>query len=97
LSNSRDNSEEARELPEVVVVPPVFVHPSAQVHGSIIGPNVSIGAGCKVEHSIIQDSILEDDAQARGVILENSLVGRKAVLSRRPAEVNAGDSSVVTF
>ncbi|MBN1146129.1 MAG: NTP transferase domain-containing protein [Anaerolineales bacterium] len=97
LANSRDNSEEASKLSDVVVVPPVFVHPSAQVHGSIIGPNVSIGAGCVVEHSIIQDSILEDDAQARGVILENSLVGRRAVLSRRPAEVNAGDSTAVTF
>jgi len=97
LANSRDNSEEAREIPEVVIVPPVFVHPSARVHGSIIGPDVSIGAGCQVEHSIIQDSILEDHAQASGVILDHSLVGRRAVLRRRSAEVNVGDSTVVTF
>lgn len=97
LENSRDNSREATERPGVVIVPPVYIHPTAQVNGSIVGPHVSLGAGCRVENSIIQDSILEDEAQATGVILENSLVGRRAVLRRRAGVINAGDNTVVTF
>jgi glucose-1-phosphate thymidylyltransferase len=97
LENGRDNSHEAGQQDGVVIVPPVYIHPSARVHGSIIGPYVSISAGCKVEQSIIQDSVLEDEAQASGVILENSLVGRRAVLCRRPGVVNAGDNTTVTF
>lgn len=83
--------------PGVVVIPPVFIHPTAQVSESIIGPYVSLGSGCRVEHSIIRDSILEDEAKASGVILENSLVGRRAQLIRRAAIVNAGDNTEVTL
>ncbi len=95
LENGLDNSAEAAGRSGVVVIPPVFVHPSAEIQGSIIGPHVSLGAGCKVESSILRDSILEDDAQANGVILEGSLIGRKAQIQRRPSIVNAGDSTSV--
>ncbi len=95
LENGKDNSDEARQQDGVVVIPPVFIHPSAQVSNSIIGPNVSIGAGCVVEHSIIAESILEDEASTMNVILEASLVGRRAVLRRRTAIINAGDNTEV--
>jgi glucose-1-phosphate thymidylyltransferase len=97
LENGRDNSVEAAMRPGVVILPPVFIHPTAQVSGSIIGPNVSLGAGCQVQHSIIQDSILEDEAEASGVILDCSLVGRRAILRRRAGVINAGDNTEVTL
>jgi hypothetical protein len=40
---------------------------------------------------------LEDEAEATSVILETSLVGRRAVLRRRAGIVNAGDNTEVTF
>ena len=97
LQNGRDNSQAASQRPGVVIVPPVFVHPTAMVETSIIGPYVSVGTGCRVEHSIIQDSILEEEAETLGVILECSLVGRKALLRRRAATINAGDNTEVTL
>jgi hypothetical protein len=48
-----------------------------------------------VEHSIIRDSILEDGAQAKSIILESSLIGRKAQIERRAGIINAGDSTSV--
>jgi glucose-1-phosphate thymidylyltransferase len=97
LEHGVDNSAEVGARQGVVVIPPVFVHPSAEVYNSILGPHVSLGAGCKVENSIIRDSILEDEAQATGIILESSLIGRRAQLSRRAGVVNAGDNTTVTF
>jgi glucose-1-phosphate thymidylyltransferase len=97
LDHGRDNSVEVAKRPGVVVIPPVFVHPTAEVVHSIIGPHVSLGAGCRVESSILRDSILEDEAQATSVILESSLVGRKAHIQRRAGIVNAGDQTEVTL
>lgn len=97
LENGFDNTGDAHRRNGIVIVPPVFIHPTAQVEESIIGPYVSIGKGCKVTHSIIEDSILEDEAQATGVILEKSLVGRCAQLQRRAGIVNAGDNTSVTL
>lgn len=97
LENGHDNASQFEQKSNVVIIPPVYIHPTAQVRRSIIGPYVSIGAGCRVEQSIIKDSILEDDAQATGVILEDSLVGRRAQLNRRAGHINAGDNTVVTI
>jgi glucose-1-phosphate thymidylyltransferase len=97
LEHGQDNSAEAMKREGVVVIPPVFVHPTAQITGSIIGPNVSVDAGCRVVRSIIRDSILEEEAQITSVILESSLVGRRAVLRRRAGIVNAGDNTEVTL
>jgi glucose-1-phosphate thymidylyltransferase len=83
--------------PGVVIVPPVYIDASAEVSSSVIGPNVSIGAGCKVERSIIQNSILEDEAHASQVILEGSLVGRRADISRRAGVINAVDNTTVVL
>jgi len=97
LANGQDNSQEIELCQNVVVYPPVFVHPTARVEGSIIGPNVSIGADCQIRHSIISDSILEDEAQVDGIILQDSLIGRNAKLRRRAGMVNAGDNSEVVL
>jgi glucose-1-phosphate thymidylyltransferase len=95
LDHGRDNSAEVASQPGVVFVPPVFVHPSAVVENSIIGPHVSLNYGSCVKNSIIRDSILEDEAQASGVILESSLIGRKACIQRRAGMINAGDQTEV--
>ncbi|MCU0487428.1 MAG: sugar phosphate nucleotidyltransferase, partial [Anaerolineales bacterium] len=95
LEHGSDNSAQSASREGVVLIPPVFIHPSATIRESIIGPYVSLGAGCMVEQSIIRDSILEDEACVTRIILENSLVGRRAQLSRRAGVVNAGDNTEV--
>ncbi len=95
LSNGRNNSREAAGREGVVIIPPVFVHPSAEVEHSIIGPYVSVGAGCRVVTSILRDSILEDEAEVIDVILERSLIGRRARIQRRAGTINAGDQTLV--
>lgn len=97
LENGHSNSEDASRLASVVVNPPVYVHPTALVENSIIGPYASIGAGAHVQSSIIRDSILEDKAQVTDVILESSLIGRRSQIQRRAGIINAGDNTVVSL
>jgi glucose-1-phosphate thymidylyltransferase len=97
LENGSDNSDEAIRRPGVVVVPPVFIHPTAEVQHSVIGPHTSIGANCKVYSSIIRDSILAEAAEVSDAILENSLVGRRAQIKRRAGVINAGDQTALSF
>lgn len=97
LDHGLDNSQKASERCGVVIQPPVFIHPTAQINLSIIGPYVSLGAGCRVDRSILQDSILEDEAQVKQIILEKSLVGRRARITRRGGSINAGDNTEVAL
>jgi len=97
LENGADNSQEAMKRANVVIIPPVFIHPTAEVKYSVIGPHTSLAEGCKVQSSIIRDSILAEKAEVTDAILENSLVGRKAQIKRRPGVINAGDQTSLTF
>ena len=95
LDNGHSNSQEVSDRPGTVIIPPVYLHPSAEVENSIIGPHASIGAGARVYSSIVRNSILEDEAQVTDVILESSLIGRRSQIQRRAGAINAGDNTVV--
>lgn len=97
LENGHSNSQEAAERSGIVINPPVFVHPTANLENCVIGPYTSIGSRAQVYKSIVSNSILEDEAQVRDVILERSLIGRRSQIQRRPGSINAGDNTIVSL
>jgi glucose-1-phosphate thymidylyltransferase len=96
LSHGHDNSAEIKS-DEVVIVPPVNIHATARIKNSIVGPFATIAAGCQLEDSIVQDSILDEGATVRSALLKQSLIGRDARLTGRFRTFNLGDSSEVGF
>ncbi len=94
LDHGRDNTEAARQRPDVLVIPPVYIDPSAEIQGSVIGPHVSIGPECQIEDSVIRDSILEARASVTRSLLAASLVGVDARVTGSFGVVNLGDNSV---
>ncbi|MEO6062049.1 MAG: sugar phosphate nucleotidyltransferase [Thermoflexales bacterium] len=96
LAHGHDNSALWRN-DRTVVVPPVFIHPSARIENSVIGPNTSIGENCQIVNSVIRESIVDTGALVSDHVLANSLIGRDAILTGRPRRFNVGDSSVVGF
>ncbi len=77
------------------VVEPSFIHPTAQIEESIVGPYASIGPNAVVRRSIVRDTIVDQGAVVDNAILDNSIVGRDASVSGHAASVNVGDTSVV--
>ena len=93
LEHGRDNCKEASCRPGVTLVPPVFVHPSAVIEASVVGPNVSIGPECVLKQAIVSNSILEEGTSVEQMILERSLLGRNVQLRGQPVRLNLGDQS----
>ena len=85
----------------VEIIAPSFVHPSAQISNSVIGPYASIGADCKITDSKIVESILEAGCEIDSAALTRSLIGRHATVQGIGAEhfiqLNVGDNSEVAF
>ena len=80
-----------------ILIPPVYVSPSATVENSILGPYVSVGDAAIVTDAIVRDSIIGEGAQVSGCFLEKSLVGSNAVVASGPRKLNVGDSSEVSL
>lgn len=80
-----------------VIIPPVHIAPTARVENSVIGPYVTIGEQATVRRSIIRDSIIDAGAIIEDAMLDQSLVGRDALVRERFRRFNVGDSSAVDF
>ena len=99
MEHGCDNSQSVK-LKTVKILPPVFIHESASIQNSTIGPNASIGADCKITNSRVEGSILEAGAVVDAVSLKGSFIGRQALIQGRSAEsrsvvLNIGDNSSV--
>ncbi len=83
----------------VTIIKPSFIHPSAEINNSTIGPHASIGANCKIENSTVSESILEAGCEIKDSALNRSLIGQQAKVKGRGdghvIQLNVGDSSEV--
>jgi glucose-1-phosphate thymidylyltransferase len=100
LLKRMDVTPEAR--PGVTIQPPVFIHPTAEISEAVIGPNVSIGANCKITQAVVQDSIIAEGTQVSKAALTHSLIGSNCVVEGRSNKeqafsLNIGDNSEVRF
>lgn len=95
LDKGRDNSAEAGKRAGVIIKPPVYIHPSATVEKSTLGPYVSIGHDCVVRNSTIEDAILEHSVVVEDSTLRNSLLGERSKVRGVQGKVNIGDDSQV--
>ncbi len=98
LSTNRhllDKKSTAREIPGVVVKPPVYISPEARIADSVIGPYATIAHGARIDHAIVRNSIVGEDAQVTSMLLEDSLIGNGAVVRGGFKRLNAGDSSEI--
>jgi glucose-1-phosphate thymidylyltransferase len=97
LDAGKANRTKDETIGDVEIIAPSFVHPSAEVRNSVIGPYSSIGANCKIVNSKIEESIVEADCEIQDVVLSRSLVGIQAKVrgtgDGHVIELNVGDNS----
>jgi glucose-1-phosphate thymidylyltransferase len=86
-----------RELPDSIIIPPVFIPDNAEVTHSIIGPHVSIGDNAVIQYSLISDSIIGNNAHVVRASLVGSLIGDNAEIIERPRRLSLGDNSSLDF
>jgi glucose-1-phosphate thymidylyltransferase len=81
----------------LVIIPPVYIHPSAKITHSVIGPYVTLGRNCRVENCIIRDSIVDADTVLDSVLLTDSLVGQNVDVKGAFRSLNVGDSTMLKY
>jgi glucose-1-phosphate thymidylyltransferase len=93
LANGHDNTNKLDQRINVSIIPPVYIHPDADIRDSIIGPHTSIGKDVLIVDSVLKNSIVEQGATIKKMILEDSLIGRSAEVYGRAEIMNIGDNS----
>jgi glucose-1-phosphate thymidylyltransferase len=81
--------------PGVELIDPVYIEDGVALVASTLGPNVSVGAGSRIERSRIRDTIVGDRASIIDSELAGSLIGDAAVVDGAQGQLNVSDHSVV--
>ncbi len=95
LDHGRDNSTEVANRKDVKVCPPVYIHPTAAIADSEIGPHVSIGPGCEIVGSKISDSLLGERTKVTRAELTSSIIGARTIVEGAKGIISVGDDSEV--
>ncbi|HEY9152636.1 MAG TPA: hypothetical protein VIN60_07100, partial [Anaerolineales bacterium] len=99
LLERNSNKTQNANYKNVKIVEPVFIHESAKIEDSTIGPYASIAADCQIRGSHIEDSIIEAECEIKDAALKCSMVGTQAKVHGRGVKefvtLNIGDNSSV--
>lgn len=78
-------------IENAVIIEPCFIGDSVIITDSVIGPHTSIGKGSKIEHSIICNSIIQDQTKISDCHIRNSMVGSNCVIKDQARDLSVGD------
>lgn len=81
------------DLPDSVVIPPVFIGDGVTVKHSVIGPYASIGDGAQIANAIIRNAVIHPEAQLQNILLNQSIIGASARIVGNFHSLNIGSSS----
>lgn len=99
LLDKLGSSVQTTKLENVKVIDPVAIGEGAEISNSTIGPHASIGANCKINNSMITESIVEADCEIQDSALDRSFIGNQARVKGRGdgyvIQLNVGDASEV--
>ncbi len=100
LEHGRESNPQNVKGENYKIVPPVYIHETAEIINSTIGPHASIGEKCVITSSRIENSILEAEVTIDSAALKGSFIGRQAQVQGRSSEdpplmVNVSDNSTI--
>jgi len=84
----------------VTIKAPVFIHETADIEDSTIGPHASVGQNCRISGSCIEDSVIDAESEIMNAALKSCMVGRRVHVHGKGGKevlaLNIGDDSSVT-
>ena len=85
-----------KAVPEgVTIKDPVYIEDDVTLSKSTVGPNVSIGAGSRIEGSTLSHTIVGKKANVKGSTLKNSLIGDDVTIEGLKGELTVTDHSEI--
>jgi glucose-1-phosphate thymidylyltransferase len=91
----RGHARPPKTVVNSTIIEPVYADEGVTVQDSIVGPNVSIGAGTVIEGSTLSDAIVGARTKIVGSTLKQALIGDDVVLEGVKGRVTVGDHSEV--
>lgn len=93
LTKEQDLVSAEAEIKNSIILKPCFVGKGARITNTVLGPYVSVGENTIIAHSVVENSIVMNDATVTRANLEGSMVGNHSRVKGTSRTVNLGDYS----
>jgi glucose-1-phosphate thymidylyltransferase len=97
LGYGTDDAIDRSYAEDFTVVPPVFIHESATVYGSVIGPYANIEANVSIRNSVVRNSLVDAGSHVEDCVLDGALIGENCKIIGQSLAPFVGDNSVVEY
>ncbi len=77
------------------IIPPCYIGKNVVLINTTVGPNVSLGDGCHVQNSKIQNSLIQTHSHIKNANLDNAMIGNHASFDGNFTSISIGDYSVL--
>jgi len=91
------STHKSAQLDNTIIIEPVYIGQDCKIFNSVIGPNVSIGDGAHINHSVLKNSIIGSYAFIDEVVLKKSVIGNDASIKGFSQSLNIGDDTEIDF
>ncbi|MEO1624959.1 MAG: sugar phosphate nucleotidyltransferase [Bacteroidota bacterium] len=80
-------------IENATIIPPCYIGENVLLRNTVVGPCVSIGNNSIVEHSVIVNSVVQDNTKISNALLENSMIGNLVEYKGKKSDISLGDYS----
>ncbi len=88
---------QSAKLLNSVIISPCYIGDEAVIENSIIGPYATIGKNSAIKKSIIENSIIQHDANIEECELTNSMIGAHAKIKGKLSDLSLSDYSNINL
>ena len=83
------------KLENATIIPPCYIGEDVVLINTTVGPNVSIGKGCQITNSKIQNSLIQTHSHIKNAKLDNAMIGNYVNYNGDFTSVSLGDYSTM--
>ena len=76
-----------------LIIEPCMIGEGVVIENSVVGPHVTLSAGCRVSNSILKNSIIYENTVIESEVIANSMIGEDVQLLGNAREVSIGSFS----
>jgi len=79
-----------------IVIQPCFIGENTTIENSVIGPHVSLGYGCTVRNSRIENSLIQHKTSLSNVVYKNAMIGSNCTIEASVSDYSLGDYTTIS-
>lgn len=77
------------------IIQPSLIGKNVMIKNAIVGPYASIGEGCVVEKSVVENCIIQSNTKIKHAVINNAMLGSYVVYNGEQKDLSIGDYTTV--